>query len=119
VGVHDSLREPCRARRVVELRGIVGRRLSRREVGGVPGEEVGRERDDGYAVLAEARRIRLVRDEHGGLRVAEPVRDSVIPVQDRHREKQGADLPRPEEDRRRFRRGRQDDGDSIAGSDSL
>src|SRR5262249_48881094 len=75
--------------------------------------------DDGYAVAVETRRVGLVRDEHGRLRVAEPVRDALVPVEDRHREKQGAQFPGPEEDRRRLRRRRQHHGDAIAAFDPV
>src|SRR3954453_6877307 len=117
--VHDPLREPGRARRVVELRRIVGRRVGGRVLGGVLLEQVGREHDDGYPARGEARCVRLVRHEYGWLGVAEPVRDAVVAVKDRHREEQRADLPRPEEDRRRLRRRRQHDGDAILAPDAV
>jgi hypothetical protein len=84
VCVHDPLRKPRRARRVVELCGIVRHRVSHHALGGVLGEKVGGEHDKGHAARLEARRVRLVRDEHGGLGIAEPMRDPVVAVQDRH-----------------------------------
>ena len=84
VRVHDPLREPRCARRVVELCRIVRRRVGPHVLSGVRGEEVGGEHHQGYAARFKARRVRLVRDEQGGLGIAEPMRYPLVAVQDRH-----------------------------------
>ena len=114
--VDDPLREPGRARRVVELGGIVRRR--------VRADEVGRRRG-----RASSSSITSVSGAHGrskrgafsasvtrrrASRVGEPMLDPVVAVEHRHREQDRAELPDAEEDRRRLGRRRQDDGDAVA-----
>jgi hypothetical protein len=116
VGVHDALRHSGRARRVVELGRILGRRVGGLEVGRQPGQRVGAEDED--LVLdpgrVEARRVGLVGDEHLRLRVGQAVADAVIAIEHRHRQQDRPDLPGGEEDGGRLGRGREDDGDAVA-----
>ena len=86
VRMHDPLRKPCRARRVIELGGIVCRRVGRHVLGGLLGKEIGGEDEDRHPAGAEPPRVRLVGDEHDGFRVTQPVCDPVVPVQDGHGE---------------------------------
>jgi hypothetical protein len=63
--------------------------------------------------------VRLVRDEHGGLGVAEPMCDPVVAVQNRHREEQRTKLPGAEKDCRRLGSRGQDDRDAVATDDPI
>ncbi len=113
MGVQDALREAGRAGRVVELGGIVGRGVDALELGVAVVEAAGLELDDLREPL-DARAVGGVRHDDARLRVAEPVADPLVPVEDRHRQQDRAGLPRAEERRRRLGRRRQQHRDPVA-----
>jgi hypothetical protein len=115
VRVEDALGEAGRARRVVELGGVVGCRVHALELGRALLERRAIEHEH----LAHRRAVKApgvvgVGDEQLGLRVAQPVRDALVPVQHGHREEDRPELPDGEEHRRRLRRGRQHHRDPVA-----
>src|SRR4051794_18551750 len=98
VRVHDALGEPGRARRVVELRGVVGRRVDGLELGLAALEQLVVEEQD----MLDERRIDAVPvgrvgEQHLRPRVRQPVADAVVAVEDGHREQDRARLVGPEE----------------------
>ena len=99
VGMHDPLRKTGRPRGVVELRWVVGRRRFADAVGRRARERALFDQKHLCRGVPEARRVRSVGDDDLRLRVREPVLDRLVPVEHRHREQDGAELPGAEEDR--------------------
>src|SRR4051794_4281039 len=119
VGVQDALRQPGGAARVIELPRVVGRGVNDLEAVGAVLEGVGVEDHDvANRGVLEAVAVGGVGDQELGLGVAQPVRDALVAVEDRHREQNPADLPRAEEDGGGLRRRRQHDGDPVAALDA-
>jgi hypothetical protein len=113
VGVHDPLRKPGRAARVVELRGIVAGGVERRALRRLSVEQPVVEHEHALMHPLEARCVRAVGHDDPRARVLEPVPNPVVAVEHAHRQQRRAQLPGAEEDRRRLRGGRQHDRDAV------
>ena len=109
VRVDDPLRQPGRAGRVVDLGGLVGRGVERREDVRRPRDRLAELAVDDQHVLSSgsSSRTRSMRSRVGGVghdhlrpAVAQAVDDRVVAVEDRQREQDRPELVRREERRR-------------------
>ena len=130
VRVQDALGEPGRAGRVVELGRVVGRGVGHLVVRRGALE---RRVEVDVAVLARAAHhehlldealgdavaVRAVGDDGARPRVAQPVLDALVAVEDRHRQQDRPALVGAEEDGRRLRQRRQQRRDAVAALDAV
>ena len=120
--VEDPLREPGRARGVVELGGVLGERVDPLEARVALVDQALVEHEDVLDRQAEgthALGVLGVGDEDLRLRVRHAVPDPVVAVEHREREQDRACLERPEERRGRLGPRRQQHRDAIAGLDAV
>ena len=115
VRVDDALGQPGRARRVVELRRVLGERVHGLEGRVAGGQQLVVEHED----VLDQRRVDAVLvgrvgHEHLGLRVADAVADAVVAVEHRHREQDRARLVGAEERGRGLGRRRQQHRHPVA-----
>ena len=114
MGVDDAFRESRRSRRVIELCGIVclggaADLLCWSLDQGLSGEDQQRR----CRAVLEPRRVLFIGDKQPRLGILKPVSNPVVAVENRHREKDRAELPDGKEDRSSLRCWRQHDSDAI------
>ena len=122
VRVQDALGEPGRARRVEELRrvvgGGVGKLVFRRRVVHERLEVVAHHEHPLGEAVRNPVAVRRVGHDEPGARVAQPVLDALVAVQHGHREQDRAALVGAQEDRGRLWQRRQQRGDAVAPLDA-